>query len=624
MNEPPLRAENSPFNAEQAQQLSRLIPTLTDEQLIWLGGYLAGVRSRPAQQPAGAATFAATAQPAGGGAPAAASGTGVTVLFASQTGNAMRLAGELSQRLEHAGLSVTLSCMSEYRTSALKKTRCLLIVASTHGEGEPPDKARLFHEFLHGKRAPRLEGLRYSVLALGDLSYKQFCQIGKDFDRQLEALGAQRLHARVDCDVDYREAAEAWMLAVWQVLAGEVSTASASGAQAGGAMPSLSAPSRTFAPRSVDAYSREHPFHAEVLESFTLNGRGSDKETRFMKLSLEPSGLSFEPGDSLGIFPQNHPSLVDDFIAEMRWNADELVPAGKEEMPLREALLKRYEITRLTRPLLQQAAEFSRDGLHELVHRRSDDELDAYVAGRDLIDLARDFSLVGIPPRDFVRSLRRIPARLYSISSSYQATPGEVDLTISVLRYHAHKRDRLGACSSYCAERVRLGDRVPVYVSANPNFRMPTDPGVPIIMVGAGTGVAPFRAFLEQREEAGAASRAWLFFGDRRFRTDFLYQLDWLRWRKQGVLTRMDVAFSRDASAKVYVQHRMLQRSREIYAWLQEGACFYVCGDEKRMAPDVHAALTAIVRQEGGMSDEQAKDYLDVLRQQNRYQRDVY
>jgi sulfite reductase (NADPH) flavoprotein alpha-component len=618
-----LRAENSPFNSEQADQLNRLIPTLSDEQLIWLGGYLVGIRARPAQPTDRAATVAGT--PSAAASPSVASSeAAVTILFASQTGNAMRLAGELAQRLERAGCNVSLSCMSEFRTSALKKIRRLLVVASTHGEGEPPDKARIFHEFLHGKRAPRLEGLRFSVLALGDLSYKHFCQIGKDFDRQLEALGAERLHERVDCDVDYRETAEGWMEAVVRALGGDGTTAIGGSAPAAAAVSSSLVPSHAAAPAASSVYSREHPFHAEVLENFTLNGRGSDKETRFLKLSLEESGFSFAPGDSLGIFPENQPSLVDEFIAEMRWNADELVPAGKDEMPLRDALLKRYEITRLTRPLLKKAAEFSRDGLHELVERRPEQELDDYIEGRDLVDLARDFSLVGIPPRDFVRGLRRIPARLYSISSSCQANPGEVDLTISVLRYRAHQRERFGTCSSYCAERLREGDRVAVYVSSNPNFRMPADPDVPIIMVGAGTGVAPFRAFLEDREEAGAGGRTWLIFGDRHFRTDFLYQLDWLRWRKQGVLTRMDIAFSRDESAKVYVQHRMLERSRELYAWLQEGACFYVCGDEKRMARDVDAALKTIVAQEGRMSDEQAGSYLDTLRQHNRYQRDVY
>ncbi len=622
MDDAPLKPEINPFSTSQAEQLDRLMPTLSDEQLLWLGGYLAGIRAGRGRQPDCPAVPSPTVHLAAGPARAASSESGVTILFGSQTGNAMRLAAELSQRLQQAGLNVTLSCMSEYRTGALRKTRHLLVVVSTHGEGEPPDRARLFHEFLQSKRAPRLEGLRYSVLALGDLSYKHFCQAGKDFDRLLEKLGAQRLHERVDCDVDYRQAAEGWMEAVLRALADD--TAAARAGEAPAAV--FAVPILRHAPLSAspDGYSRERPFQAEVLENFSLNGRGSDKETRFLKLSIESSGLSFEPGDSLGIFPENPPSLVDEVIAQMQWNADQPVPAGQEEMPLRDALLKRYEITRLTKPLLHKAAEFSRDGLRELVRRESDDELDNYVGGRDLLDLARDFSLTGIPPRDFVAHLRRIPARLYSISNSCQANPGEVDLTISVLRYRAHERDRLGACSSYCARRLRTGDRVPVYLSVNPGFRLPSDAEAPIIMVGAGTGVAPFRAFLEQREESGGGGRTWLFFGERRFRTDFLYQVDWLRWRKQGVLTRMDVAFSRDQSAKVYVQHRMRQRSRELYAWLQEGAYLYVCGDEKHMARDVQAALVSMIAEEGRMSDDGAARYLDTLRQQNRYQRDVY
>ena len=375
---------------------------------------------------------------------------------------------------------------------------------------------------------------------------------------------------------------------------------------------------------AAQSFDREHPFEAQVLENLCLNGRGSDKETRYLKLSLEGSGLSFDPGDSLGIFPQNSGELVDTLIEHMRWTPEELVPAGKTEIPLRDALLKHYEITLLTRPLLEKAAEFSRDGLHDLAHNRSEDEIRAYLCGRDVLDLVRDFQLSAVPAREFVRILRRIPPRLYSISSSHRASPEEVDLTVVVLRYRAHDRDRFGTCSAYCARQTVLRDSLPVYVNRNPNFHMPADPNVPIIMVGAGSGVAPFRSFLEEREETGLCGPAWLFFGDRRFRTDFIYQLDWLRWRKLGVLTGMDVAFSRDTSRKVYVQHRMLERSRDIYAWLQSGAYFYVCGDEKRLAPDVHLALTSIVEQEGGMSHDAAQTYVADLQQQNRYQRDVY
>ena len=355
---------------------------------------------------------------------------------------------------------------------------------------------------------------------------------------------------------------------------------------------------------AAPAFTRTNPFTAEVLENINLNGRGSDKETRHLKLAIEGSGLCFEPGDSLGIYPHNDPQLVDDVIGHMGWNPEEVIPAGKQELPLREALIQHYEITLLSKQLLKQAATFSQDGLQDLVQADANEKLKAYTRGRDLLDLVRDFSIQGVPPREFVPMLRKLPARLYSIASSFRANSGEVDLLIAALRYQAHNRDRLGTCSVHCAERVEAGDYLQVFVHSNPNFRLPADPDAPIIMVGPGTGVAPFRAFVEDREESGAGGKSWLFFGDRRFRTDFLYQVEWLRWLKLGVLTRLDVAFSRDQGAKVYVQHRMLEKSRELYGWLQEGAHFYVCGSVNPMAADVHAALVSIVaerrRQEQG------------------------
>jgi sulfite reductase (NADPH) flavoprotein alpha-component len=617
MEIPVLQVENSPFNAEQVDLLNRLAATMTPEQWTWLSGYIAGACGRLGQQPS-AAELATTTQSPPANQPSTIDQAEVTILFASQTGNAMRLASQLAGRLREAGVAATQSCTSEYSHNKLRKASRLLIIASTHGEGEPPDKARLFFDFLLSQRAPRLEKLRFSVLALGDLSYKQFCEVGKRLDRRLEELGAQRLHERVDCDVDYQDPADAWMQAVVQALANEgVGTT-------GEAKQRLSVAVHATVAALSETFSRARPFPAQIVENISLSGRGSDKETRYLKLSLEGSGFSFEPGDSLGIYPENRPELVDQLIGHMGWNPDELVPAGRDESPLRQSLLKHYEITLLTKPLLEKAAEFSRDGLADLVRHRPEEELYAYLPGRDLLDLARDFSLPGAPAREFVRALRRIPPRLYSISSSYRANPDEVDLTVSVVRYRTYDRDRFGICSSHCASRFGPDERLPVYVNQNPNFRMPRDPAAPLIMVGAGTGVAPFRAFLEEREDLGAEGKTWLFFGDRRFRTDFLYQLDWLRWHKRGTLSRMNVAFSRDTDTKVYVQHRMLEHGREIYGWLREGAYFYVCGDEKRLAPDVHAALITIVRQEGGMGEEQAQTYLAELQQQNRYQRDVY
>ena len=557
----PLRADNSPFNEQQAEALNRLLETLATDQMLWLSGYLVGLRGNMAG--AAESGLPATGVPVGVERPtSAAIEREVTILFGSQTGNAQRLAGEMKKRLEEAGFAVTLSCMSEFRTNNLKKVKQLLIVVSTYGEGDPPDKAVLFHEFVHGKRATRLEGVRFSVLGLGDQLYDQFCKTGKDFDARLEQLGATRIYPRVDCDVDFDEPAKTWMEGVLAALShpaappdkaveADDTVQRISAAAPTGVFPAVAASGPTAtavapAPVAAPAFSRTNPFSAEVLENINLNGRGSDKETRHLKLSIEGSGLCFEPGDSLGIYPHNDPQLVDDVIGHMGWNPEEVIAAGKQELPLREALIRHYEITLLSKQLLKQAAAFSRNGLQDLVQADANEKLKAYSRGRDLLDLVQDFSIMGIPPREFVPMLRKLPARLYSIASSYRANSSEVDLLIAALRYQAHNRDRLGTCSVHCAERVDPGDYLQVFVHSNPNFRLPADPDAPVIMVGPGTGVAPFRAFLEDREESGGSGKTWLFFGDRHFRVDFLYQVEWLRWLKLGVLTDLDVAFSRD------------------------------------------------------------------------------
>lgn len=617
-----LQVTNSPFNESQVELLNRLLPTLTESQQIWLGGYLSAL-SLP-----GTAATAAGEQPAL--AAASQSGTAVsaaaapqlsrevTVLFGSQTGNCQRLAASLSRKLEEQGFQVTVAAMNAFKPNALKKVENLLVLVSTHGEGEPPDNARAFHEFLYSKRAPQLESLRFSVLALGDTSYEFFCQTGKDFDQRLEELGGRRLSPRVDCDLDYDEPVAEWFGQVISAL---------SGSQNAPALADAAVQAAGEADVPASPYSRNHPFHAEVLENLNLNGRGSDRETRHLELSLTGSNLSFEPGDSLGVYPENHPQLVADIIAAMAWNPDEVVPFNKkgEEGPLREALLRHYEITVLTKPLLEQAAKLtSAAGLHALLAPEAGAELKAYLHGRDLLDLIVDFAPWEVPARSFVTILRKLPARLYSIASSYSANPDEVHFTVRAVRYEAHGRDRYGVCSVHCAERVQPGDTLPVYIQSNPNFKLPANPEVPIIMIGPGTGVAPFRSFLEEREEQGAGGKTWLFYGDRHFVTDFLYQTDWQRMLKDGVLNRLDVAFSRDTEEKVYVQHRILEHSKELYAWLQEGAHVYVCGDEKHMAHDVHAALVTVIQEEGGLSAGDAAAYLDNLQQEQRYQRDVY
>ncbi|MCP1183990.1 assimilatory sulfite reductase (NADPH) flavoprotein subunit [Paenibacillus sp. 1781tsa1] len=609
-----LQVTNSPFNQEQVELLNRLIPTLTDGQRTWLSGYIAAIQA--------SATIAAPANlvqaaPTTGVAPESAKPVSreVTVLFGSQTGNSSGLSKKLAKKLEEQGLQVTLSSMGDFKPNGLKKIENLLIIVSTHGEGEPPDNAIPLHEFLNSKRAPKLEGLRYSVLALGDTSYEFFCQTGKDFDKRLQELGGTALVPRVDCDVDFDEAAAEWMNEV---------LASLSSTSAGASTVTTEAVTAAVSGRESE-YDRTNPFKAEVLENLNLNGRGSDRETRHIELSLEGSSLDYEPGDSLGVFPENHPRLVDELIAAMGWNADERVTVNKngDQASVYEALLRYFEITAVTKPVVEQLAKLNPEsGLTALLADES--EFRTVMNSCDLLDLVQDYHLKGIPAAEFVAVLRKIPARLYSIASSSKSFPDEVHLTVRTVRYEARGRERYGVCSVHLAERIEAGDTLPVYIQHNPNFKLPENPDTPIIMVGPGTGVAPFRSFLGEREETGAEGKTWLFYGDQHFSTDFLYQTEWQRWLKDGVLTKMDVAFSRDTEQKVYVQHRMLEHSKELYQWLQEGASVYICGDEKKMAHDVHAALTTILEQEGGLSPEQASEYLTRLQQEKRYQRDVY
>lgn len=612
-----LLTTNSPFNQEQAELLNRLLPSLTDTQRTWLSGYLTALNAAGAfggGQPA-AGTIAATPAQA---APAPAVKREATVLYGSQTGNSHKLANKLNKKLTEQGIASTVSSMSDFKLNGLKKVQDLFIVVSTHGEGDAPDNAIAFYEFLHSKRAPQLEDLRFSVLALGDTSYEFFCQTGKDFDKRLEELGGKRIVDRVDCDVDFEEAATEWLNQVTGAVSAAASSASSAPTVASGAA-SVSA--------GESEYTRSNPFQAEVMENLNLNGRGSDRETRHVELSLAGSNLTYEPGDSLGIIPQNDPALVDALIDEMNWRADELVTVSKsgEQRPLRDALIGHYEISTLTKPLLSAIEQLTSNAdLCDLLAPGGEQELKEYMNGRDLLDLARDFKLKDYPAEPFVTLLRKIPARLYSIASSPSAYPDEVHLTVRAVRYEAHGRDRNGVCSIHLAERVQAGDNVPVFIQNNTSFKLPEDSNAPIIMIGPGTGVAPFRAFVGEREETGAEGKSWLFYGDQHFSTDFLYQIEWQRWLKDGVLTRMDVAFSRDTDKKVYVQHRMHEKSEELFKWLQEGAYVYVCGDEKKMAHDVHAALLSIVEKEGRMSSAEAAEYVASMQQQKRYQRDVY
>lgn len=594
---------SSPLSADQQERLAELLGGISEGQLFWLAGFLAGKCS--------GGTASSTAQSAVSSGASTPFAPELTVLFGSQTGNAEELAQQLAARASDKGISAKLVDMADYKPKQLKKEQYLAVLASTHGEGDPPDNALDLHEFLHGKKAPKLEGLRYSVLSLGDSSYEHFCKTGQDFDNKLAELGATALAERVDCDVDYEDLAEGWINRILEIIASEA-----------GASQPAAASSVTAELAPISAFSRKNPYAAVILTNQLLSGRGSDKEVRHIELSLEDSGLAYKPGDAVGVYPENNPALVSELLNTLGFDGEQRVSADERDIPLREALAFYREITLLTPPLMKQWAELlNGDDLNALVADST--ELRAWTEGRDLLDLIQAWPIAWLTPQELVSLLRKLPARLYSISSSQAAVEDEVHITVAAVRYSSYGRDREGVASAWLSDRMNEGDQVRVYIDPNKKFALPDD-SKPVIMIGPGTGVAPFRAFLQEREEREAEGDNWLFFGDRRFRSDFLYQSEWLKWRRDGLLTRLDVAFSRDQAEKRYVQHCLRENSAEVWAWLQRGASLYVCGDAEKMAPDVHQAMLDIASEQGGLNPEQAEDYLRQLNRDKRYQRDVY
>ncbi len=599
------------FDQKQAHALNELLPTLTQEQTLWLSGFLAGLSRQGIAVPAqGPAT----------GAPAA--GPNVTVLYATETGNAAGVAKQAAERFTAAGLEARAVNMADYKQRDLKSETHVVMVAATHGEGDPPEGAAGFFEFLQGRKAPKLDGVKFAVLSLGDTSYVHFCEAGKVLDRRFEELGGARIAERVDCDVDYEDAAESWIAELSEMLAAD---APAHAAEATAAAPSgLAAFGLAPAP-SAPVHSRKNPFEAEVLDSVRLNGRYSDKQTQHIELSLEGSGLKFQPGDSLGVLASNDEALVDEIVETLGFAPDTPVKPNGADKPVAEALRDDLELTMLTPGFLKAyGAASGADELADLTREGNEAALQAFLKEHQVADVVARWPAPGLDAATFTGMLRKLQPRLYSIASSQVALPDEVHLTVGVTRTTPAGRGRYGVASTFLADRRAPGDQIRVYVSENENFRLPEDPDQPLIMIGPGTGVAPFRAFMQEREEMGAQGKSWLFFGDRRFREDFLYQTEWQKWLKDGVLTRMDVAFSRDQAKKIYVQDRLREKASEVYAWIRDGAAIYVCGDAESMAPAVHDALAGILQEQGGYSVEDAEAHLKQMQRERRYQRDVY
>lgn len=539
----------------------------------------------------------------------------LTILYGSQTGNGEGLAEELAELAGAWQLPFRLVNMAEFQPRQLAAESFVYIIVSTQGEGEPPITAQTLHAWLKELASkphsgPLFPELKYAVLGLGDSSYTYFCQTGKDFDSFLEKLGAERILPRVDADVDYQEAAATWMA---QVIESYSRVSGHTGVT----------PPPKAKPASAESYGKNRPFPAALLLNRNLNQSGSAKETRHLEINLGDSGLVYEAGDVAGIYPRNPPGYVEALLQALDQDGYLEVTVGDQTLTLREALFSQRDITTLTRPVLEKYSELcGNPELKALLENH--DALEKYLWGRQILELIQDYPAPELDAQQFLACLRKIPPRLYSIASSPNAHPGQVHLTVGVVRFKTPSgRLAEGICSNYLARR-RANETIPLYLQSNPHFRLPKDPQSAVIMVGPGTGIAPFRAFVEEREVSGAPGKNWLFFGEQHEKTDFLYREEWLDRLKRGVLTRLDLAFSRDQDQRIYVQHRMLEQAPELYAWLADGAYFCVCGDASRMAKDVHQALIKVVMQEGRLSQEAAMDFLKNMEQSGRYQRDVY
>jgi sulfite reductase (NADPH) flavoprotein alpha-component len=575
--------KTAPFADEEIDLLNRVVGTATPVQRAWLAGFLAGLDASggtPAVHPA------APARPA----------EPLTIVFASESGNSEKLAADIAKSARTNGLKPTIIDMADLDLAALNSAKKLVFIAATWGEGDPPARAVRVYNELMGEGAPRLDGVEFGVLALGDTAYVEFCAIGKKIDERLAALGGKRVVDRVDCDLDFAEPAARWIGDAVKVLTPPT---------AGGRVIEVDFGAKPAAPASTDI------IEAEITEHVDLNSSRSDKETIHLALSFENGAPAYQPGDSLDLYPENDPAYVDELLKVAGLAGDE---------KLRSDFIKSRDVTTLSLKTVETYAE--KTGHHYVRALIADGQAREWIAGRQLIDLVATFPIA--LDAETLRALTRpLAPRAYSIASSRREVGDEAHLLISAVRYDSHGRQRKGVASNFVAERLKRGGHVRVKLKPNKHFALPA-PDKDVIMVGPGTGVAPFRAFVQERRATEASGRSWLFFGDRTFTHDFLYQLDWQDARKDGALTRMDVAFSRDTPEKIYVQHKLWDRRAELVEWLDGGAYFYVCGDAKAMAKDVRAALVRAYADVKSLTPEAAEQAVVTLEREKRYLQDTY
>ncbi|HBV77619.1 MULTISPECIES: assimilatory sulfite reductase (NADPH) flavoprotein subunit [Vibrio] len=599
-----LSALASPLNDQQMGQLQQAMSELSPQQLAWVSGYFWGVSQtgQPSAANAPQSQLSVAAQPAGK----------LSIIYASQTGNAKGVAEALKNEADANGIAVELFDASDYKGKNLAKETHVIIVASTNGEGEAPDNALELHEFLQSKKAPKLPHLQYSVIALGDSSYEFFCQTGKDFDTYLGKLGATAFLDRLDCDVDYEAQATEWRKQALEKVKETLVTTDAEVVQ----LPVGQAA------RVESQWNKQNPYTATLLTSQKITGRDSGKDVRHIEIDLDGSGITYQPGDALGVWYENGSDLVSAILDQVGLSGIESIELDGESLSIHSALVSKFEITSSNPQFVTKYVELSESKkLLKLVEDK--DKLREYSGNTQIIDVLRE-KKTPLTAEQLVSLLRRLTPRLYSIASSQADVEDEVHLTVGLVEYPQGDEARFGGASHYLTHRLEEGDNLKVFIEHNNNFKLPQDESTAVIMIGPGTGIAPFRSFIQEREARDAEGKNWLFFGDRTFTQDFLYQVEWQKYLKSGVLNKLDVAFSRDQAQKVYVQDRILENAAEVWQWLQQGAYVYVCGDANRMAKDVHNALITVVEEQGKLGRDQAEEFINDLRKAKRYQRDVY
>jgi len=602
----------SPLDEERAQMLARIVDGLDASSLQWISGFTAGIAFERGGAARSLLPLASSAAPAIAPGAKAEPSARLTIVYGSQTGNGKRIAERLGRTAEAAGLAVRVYAAGSYPIKDLAKERLLVVVMSTHGDGDPPDDARSFIEHLQGKRAPKLEQLSYAVLALGDSSYPRFCETGRQVHDRLAQLGAKRLLPFVECDVDYERLATPWLD---QVVVGARESL---GTQA------VATVTRLRAVAVEPQFTRESPFAAEIIANQRITGRDATKDVRHVEVSLEGSGLTYEPGDALGVWHQNPPEVVEQVVEAAGLNAQQGVAIDGQTRSVAEWLAGHREITRLTRPFLVQHAERAGDEkLSAVLKPGHEDDLRRVLKNLQLVDVLRRHPS-NWSAEELVKTLRPLAPRLYSIASSMEAVGEEAHLTVAVIDYEVDGQRRLGAASAHLAALSDDEARARIFIESNERFRLPADGARDVIMIGPGTGVAPYRGFLQHREAQGASGRNWLLFGARHFASEFLYQLEWQEAVRKGLLNRIDLAFSRDRTPRAYVQDRLREAGKDVYAWLENGAYVYVCGDADQMAPDVNEALIDVVATHGRLDREDAEAYVRRLGDERRYLRDVY